>query len=196
MLCWLAVWAAEVMNKFKLQEDGRTAYEAISKHQCTHLVVGFGELIHWQMAPAKPNPDKLHGDWRDGIFLGVIWKSGEYVVGTAEAVLKCSTIKKRPTDNAYDSNCIDCITTSYDDYILKGAKSEGAKLRFAPNVTPIAATPILAREEVTGRPDGCTHCLRILRLAYTVGCPGCVWMQNKLGTIRGHNNNCRDRMAK
>ena len=32
------------------------------------------------------------------------------------------------------------------------------------------------------------------RLGYTIGCPGCVWMQNKLGARRGHNNECRARM--
>ena len=67
------------------------------------------------------------------------------MVGTAEGAFKCSTIKTMPIDSAYDPSCIDYITTSYDDYILKGAKSEGAKLRFAPNSMPIAATPILAR---------------------------------------------------
>ena len=97
------------------------------------------------MAPTKPNPDKLDGDWRDDCFLGVIWKSGDYVVGTAEGVSKCSTIKTRPIGNAHDPSCIDYVTTSYDDFILKGAKPEGANLRFAPNATTIAATPILAR---------------------------------------------------
>ena len=96
MLSWLVVWSAEDMNMLNVQEDGRTAYKAITKHKCTHLVVGFGELIRREKAPAKPNPDKLDGAWRDGIFLGVIWTSGEYVVGTAEGVFKCSTIKTRP----------------------------------------------------------------------------------------------------
>ena len=110
---------------------------------------------------------------------------------------KCSTTKTRPIENAYDPNCIDYITTSYDDYILKGAKSEGAKLRFAPNATPIAATPILAR----GGSDWAPRRMYLLpsdvvRLGYTIGCPKCVRMQNKLGARRGHNNNCRDRMEK
>ena len=59
-------------QQYKNQQDGLTAYEAITKHKRIHLVVGFGELIHWQMAPAKPDPDKLDGDWRDGSFLGVM----------------------------------------------------------------------------------------------------------------------------
>ena len=80
------------------------------------------------MAPSKPYPDKLDGGWRDGIILGVIWKSSEYVICTAKGVFKCRTIKTRPNDNAYDLGCIDYITTSYDNFISKGAKSEGAKL--------------------------------------------------------------------
>ena len=74
MLSWLITWAAEIMNKFKVQQDGRTAYEATAKHECSHLIVGFGEHIRWQLTPQKPVPDMLDGDWRDGIFLGVIWK--------------------------------------------------------------------------------------------------------------------------
>ena len=127
------------MNKLKVQEDGRTANEAIAKHKCTHLVVGCWEFIHWQMAPAKPNPDKLDGDWRDGIFLGVVGKSGEYVVGTAEGVFKCSTIKTRPMDNAYVSSCIDYITTSYDDYILKGGAT--GLTAVAPRAAPPPSSP-------------------------------------------------------
>ena len=95
MSSWLLVWAAEAMNKFKVQEDGRTAYGAVTTHKCTHLVVGFGELIHWQMAPAKPNPDKHDGDWRGGICIGVIWKSGENVVGTAEGVCLIAALSRR-----------------------------------------------------------------------------------------------------
>ena len=46
MLSWLVLWAAEVVDKFKVQEYGRTAYEAITKHKCNHLIVRSGELIH------------------------------------------------------------------------------------------------------------------------------------------------------
>ena len=144
----------------------------ITKHTCIHLIVGFGELSHWQMAPAKPNPDQFDGDWRDGVFVDVTWKSGEYRVGTVEGVFKCSTIKTKPIANLYDRGCIDYITTSYDDYILKVAKSEGAKLRFAPNATPISATPVLARggSEWAPRPMYLTP-FDFVGLGYTIGCP-------------------------
>ena len=45
MFSWLVLWVAEVINKFEVQEDGRTAYEAIANHKCIHLIMGFGELL-------------------------------------------------------------------------------------------------------------------------------------------------------
>ena len=35
-----------MIHQFKVHPDGRTAHEGIIKHKCTHLVVGFGGLIH------------------------------------------------------------------------------------------------------------------------------------------------------
>ena len=108
------------------------------------------------MAPAKPNPDKLDDDRRDGNFLGVVWKSREYVVGTAEEIIKCSTIKTRPIDNVYDLACIDYVTTSYEDFILQGAKSEWGKSglrRMLRLLQPIH--PYWPGEVVNGRPDAC-----------------------------------------
>ena len=73
----------------------------------------------------------------------------------------------------------------------------GAKLRFAPNATSMAATPILARggSEWTRRQMDLMPS-DVGRLGYTIGCPGCVWMQNKPGARRLHNNNCLDRKEK
>ena len=184
------------MNKFKVQQDGRTAYEAITKHKCSHLVVGFGEHVHWQQTPQKPVPDKLDGDWRDGIFLGVIWKTNEYIIGTREGVFKCCTVKTRPEETAYDPECIDYVTTTYEDFVLQGAKSEGAKRRFAePSATPVAAPSIMAR----GGREWAPRRMYLLPSdfadkGYTPGCPGCTWLQNRLGARRGHTDACRERV--
>ena len=37
--------------------------------------------MQWQQIQDKNARDKLNGDWRDGIFLGVIWKTTEYLIG-------------------------------------------------------------------------------------------------------------------
>ena len=102
LFSWLISWTSEVMNKFKVQSDGRTAYERITKHRCNDVVVGFGESVLWQQAQDKGARDKLEGDWRDGIFLGVIWRTTEYLIGTEEGIFKCRTMKQKVAGNAYD----------------------------------------------------------------------------------------------
>ena len=40
---WLVTWAADVINNYRLQSNGRTAYDLTTQHKCKHVVVGFGE---------------------------------------------------------------------------------------------------------------------------------------------------------
>ena len=67
MVSWLVNWAGEVIHKYKLRDDGRTAYEMMTKHRVKHLVIGFGEKIQFLLA--KDNTANKHeGEWQDGFF--------------------------------------------------------------------------------------------------------------------------------
>ena len=46
MIPWLAQWAGDVVQKYHVRNDGRTAYEDMTKHRSKHLVVGFGETCN------------------------------------------------------------------------------------------------------------------------------------------------------
>ena len=37
---WLVMWAADVINKRKVQVTGRTTYELTTQHKCKHIVGG------------------------------------------------------------------------------------------------------------------------------------------------------------
>ena len=65
----------DALNKLRVHDGGKTAYERITRHRCNHTVIGFGESFPWQMSPDKTARDKLNSDFRDGIFLGVIWRT-------------------------------------------------------------------------------------------------------------------------
>ena len=187
-----------MLSKFKIGSDGRTPYERITKHRCKHLIVGFGESVLWQQIPVKTARDKLEGDWRDGVFLGVIWRTTEYLVGTADGIFKCRTIKTKVAGNSYDPDCIDDIATSYNEYVLGGAKSQGARARFAdPGASPGAGSHpqvIRAGNEFVPRRVYLKP-FDFNKYGFTEGCPGCTWLQNMLGNRRGHNDACRDRMT-
>lgn len=192
LLC-LIPWTAEVVNKFRVWPDGKTCYEKITGRACKHEVFEFGESVLWQITPDKSDGDKYNGEFRDGIFLGVVWRSSEYIIGTREGVLRCRTVKPRPEETAYDPECIEYITASYSSYMLEGARTKGAKLRFAKDV------PTVRDEEVRVRAGNEWRPRRIylkpadfVRHGCTPGCLGCQFLQTNLGATRGHNEVCRN----
>ena len=106
-------------------------------------MLGIGKHVLWQLTPDKNSREKSNGDFRDGILLGVIWRATEYIIGTDEGIFKCATLKAGPEESAYDPKCTDYITVPYDQYILDGASSQGARLRFAESSSPVDnATPL------------------------------------------------------
>ena len=38
---WLIPYVTEILNKFRVGPDGRTAYERITRHMCCHVEIGF-----------------------------------------------------------------------------------------------------------------------------------------------------------
>ena len=196
MFTWLVVWTSNVLNKFKVQDDGRTVYENITKHRCNHPVVGFGECVQWQQTQDKNARDKLEGDWREGIFLGVVWRSTEYLIGTAEGIFGCRTIKPKVDGSAYDPDCTEYIKVSYSDFMLSGSMTQGARVKFAdPEIAPpVRPTPTRTGNEFTPRRIYLKPA-DFLKFGYTEGCLGCTWLQNNLGSRRGHSDACRARIA-
>ena len=120
----------------------------VTKHERRHQVFGCWEHVLWQLTPDKNSRDKLNGDFREGIVLGVIWRTTEYIIGTDEGSFKCATVKARPEERAYDPKCIDYITVPYDQYILEGASSQGARLRFAESSNPVGSAMPMSRSGV------------------------------------------------
>ena len=105
MVPWLVTWAGEVIQKYHLRDDGRTAYEQMTLHRVKHLVIGFGEQVQFLLA--KDNtPNKYEGDWQDGFFAGVVSISSEYLVIKGNNVCKCPAVRRRASEDADTQECM------------------------------------------------------------------------------------------
>ena len=195
LFSWLVPFCSDVMNKFRVGSDGRTAYERITEHKFKGTVVGFGELVDFILETNKSETHKADSRVQQGIFLGYAWRSTECLVGTRDGIYKCRTIKRRPAETAYDPNCAEYLVTMYDDYVMKGAKTSVAAGAPRPGIPEgVAPTPTRGREFVPRRvyikpADFEKH-------GHTEGCRGCEWLTNKLGPRVNHNDGCRLRMEK
>jgi hypothetical protein len=102
---WLVTWSADVINKFRVQGNGRTAYELTTQHKCKHLVVGFGEKVHFQHTLVDKNQYKKDV----GMFLGMVVRCNTYLIGTSEGIYASPHVMKFQDDQAYDPTLIDDI---------------------------------------------------------------------------------------
>ena len=117
---------ADIMNRFRVGRDGRSAYESITEHKCKSMIVGFGESADYILETDKGAMNKADSRVHQGIFLGYAWRSTECLVGTRDGVFKCRTVKRRPEELAYDPECTSYLKTFYDDYVMSGAKTAPA----------------------------------------------------------------------
>ena len=88
-------WVTEIMNKFKVGSDGKTAYEKITAHKCKHFIFGFGEVVDYILETDNSSIHKADSRVGKGIFLGYIWRSTEYLNGTENGILQCRTVRRR-----------------------------------------------------------------------------------------------------
>ena len=187
LFSWLIPFTTEVINKFKIGPDGRTAYERITEHKCRHFMIGFLEVVDFILEVNKNERHKADSHVMKGVFLGYVWRSTEYLVGTKDGIYKCRTVRRRAEDIAYDPDCADFLKVSYNEYVLDGAKTtaivrtplEGGAI--GPEKIPVRGREFVPRRVYTRPSDFNKH-------GFTEGCKGCVWAQNQTGTRYPHTD--------
>jgi hypothetical protein len=134
----------------------------------------------------------MNTEWSTGYFVGINGKTTEYLVATADGVFSCATIRRLPDEEAYDPQCISIVKVTYREYVLGGASSTPAGVRFGETNTknvetdPITAPMVPRRARL--KPED------FVQFGYTVGCPGCDQLQIGGSLRRNHTDVCRDRI--
>ena len=190
---WLVSFAAEVMNKFKVQENGKTAFETMTSHKCTQAVVGFGEVVYFQHTANKK--DEYRKDI--GIFVGVNDRCNTFLVATEDGVFGSPHIMRLPEDQSYDGQRASQIRTGYYDYLKDGVLPppalipvRGEAVASGPD-TEAAVTvggPYVPRRARITKAD-------LIKYGFTPGFPACLSAQFEDGIRRGgHSEECRKRI--
>ena len=81
VMSWLVEHAAYVLNRCKLDTDGRTAYGRLHGKESTARLCEFGERILWYVP--KKHRAKLDARWRYGVFLGRASNCDQNYIGLA-----------------------------------------------------------------------------------------------------------------
>ena len=87
-------YAAVLINRFEVGADGKTSYERNKGKKATTLGIEIGEAVLWRRKKVGGALGKLTCMWEDGIFLGIMGKSGELIIGDGKGVWKTRSIHR------------------------------------------------------------------------------------------------------
>ena len=196
LLPYVVEYAGVLLNRFEVGADGRTAYERNKGKKATTLGVGIGEAVLWRRKKLGGALGKLTSLWEDGIFLGIMGKSGELVIGDGKGVWKTRTVHRKPPGERWDPKTIELVRhppwrTSDDDPNADGEMLKVEKL----GETAEPKTDELVREELSAPRRVYIQKGDFEQHGYSARCPGCRSILK--GTTRqGHTEACWARMEK
>ena len=120
---WMVVWAGDLITRYVLRENGRTAFESITGHRCKQPAFLFGETVMFRIAPDKSHRMKANSDWHLGNFIGIESRSSEYLIMNSTGLYKCRSMKRMSRNKAFNSDDILKSDLGIEVYVDKGAKT-------------------------------------------------------------------------
>ena len=101
---WMIEHSADLLNKFSVGADGRTAYKRLKGKDYKGAIVEFGERVHHRRnVKGQIATNKLEQRWDEGFYLGADWRSGEAFVGTSHGVVKAGVIRRVGAHRRWDA---------------------------------------------------------------------------------------------
>ena len=97
IMAWLVRWAAELISKYSCGDDGKSPHERLHGEKCTTPLVPFGEPVMY-LPMRTVRRDKGDVAKKPGIWLGIIARTQEVLIGTEDGVVKCRTVTRLPDE--------------------------------------------------------------------------------------------------
>ena len=190
LMSWLVNFAADVLCRHKVHDNGLTNYEMVTGHRFKQATCGFAEKVHYKINTDKNQKSKMETEWGIGYYLGCKSRTLEHLISTEHGIIKCETFKRMPDDVAYDKARIEAVTIGYREYVCKGALS---KIPAARASDPLPRNPDLSAPVTVARRTRITP-VDLAAHGYTPGCPGCEAVQLGHSQRTNHTEACRKRL--
>ena len=126
---WLVLWAATVLNKYKLDKAGRTPYQRVTGVRKKRPIAKFGEKIMY-MPNGKEDPGlKAEGNMFEGVFLGLRNHGIEALVAVEGGVIAARTIRRKSEDDGWCARSVTSVCISVGTNLNDGEEPSGAPVQ-------------------------------------------------------------------
>ena len=190
IISWLAEFIGDVVSKYLVGMDGKTAFERLFGKACREEHLEFGEAVLWRRPRGQDSNVVAEARWEFGVWVGRRWGTPHHLVSHGNRVIECRAIQRVPKIDRWKRELVDAVRAT------RWANPAPAGDAVAPAVLPGPAEPPpappgreYAPRNVYIRPED------IRRFGRTAGCRRCTLMTNG-EPARGinHTKECRARL--
>ena len=173
---WLVEYAAEMLNRFRIGADDKTAHERTRGYHKLRDMAEFGESVLWKREGfADGRLHKLEPKFENGIWLGIDPRNEEVLIGTDDGIVRAHTVKRRPEGPQFEREKVLAITVTpmkptgprtrpgrgvFDELVPDDAELEEVIKRDKMEELPEARRVMIRNEDIVaaGYSEGCQGC--------------------------------------
>jgi len=186
LMTWLVEHSVDMLNKYKVGADGRTAYERIRGKKYTGEMIEFGRRVY-HMFPGKHQGGSMRERWGTGVFLGKLWSSDEYMIfGDDGKLVKARSIKFMLDKESWDHGEIDKVSVfkwkaqfSRAEVPLEERDEDGG---VEPTARKVIPRDFKIKQE------------HLNKFGYSEDCGRCRGLRRGVTPSMAHTKECRDRV--
>lgn len=107
LMSWLVRWAGELITKYCVAKDGKTAQDRLKGQPSHKPLARFGEhATHPSLHAPATASDKIDDTLRPRVWFGMLDRTEEAIIGTEEGLTICRTVKRRPEGEQWSSEAL------------------------------------------------------------------------------------------
>jgi hypothetical protein len=196
VVTWLVEHVSDVISKYMVGVDGKTAYERLYGRPVREEGLEFGESLHWRHRPTKDMNVVLDTRWSSGVWLGRKWGGIVHQIFANGSVHEVRGVQRQPRDLRWQKELLEVISST--PWCREPAAP--GELRVLPPLAPPAAGAGVEVPEVADAPEYNPHRVFIKladleRHGFTAGCRRCILMrEGRRAQGVKHQDACRDRV--
>ncbi|CAE7344151.1 unnamed protein product [Symbiodinium natans] len=191
ILAWIARHAAFLMTRFRIGEDGKSAYERTLGRPWRRPTIVFGEQVMFKPVGSRHKRGSLDARVCMGRYVGTASRNADLLIMTSEGISRGHSLHRRPEDEKWPVEGFD---------VLRGLpwRMSGPQERASPNRVGMPA--LEGEQPAPQHRDFKARNLYVMKsdielYGYTPQCPGCDAQLMGLPQ-RAHNDECRMRVQR
>ncbi|CAE7515888.1 unnamed protein product [Symbiodinium natans] len=191
ILAWIARHAAFLMTRFRIGEDGKSAYERTLGRPWRRPTIVFGEQVMFKPVGSRHKRGSLDARVCMGRYVGTASRNADLLIMTSEGISRGHSLHRRPEDEKWPVEGFE---------VLRGLpwRMSGPQERASPNRVGMPALegeqPAPQHRDFKAR-NLCVMKSDIELYGYTPQCPGCDAQLMGLPQ-RARNDECRMRVQR